>query len=291
MPADSRDMVLVPQSALRMIDFTLGEMARCGTWDAATMDRVRTIVSPIIKELLAASVSWRRYTSKIGEAGQKYLGSFEHVQTTLPGTFRWSELWDAMNQAALSASPARGEGDAPVAYGAPHQPWCQPGDQPHRAFRLRFEDPDMREMVWTGPDAEAGALAAYNRYAPAWNVYLFSGHPRAHPTPATPAVKGEVTDEWAERFCEAVNWSPDGQECKTVEGQLRCVSFRDLAKGYILAAIATDPCTPATPEGLREKVTLARPYWNGSGNKCWSFTDEEYQAILSALQPQAEGGE
>lgn len=111
------------------------------------------------------------------------------------------------------------------------------------------------------------------------------------PAPATPAIKGEVTDEWAERFCEAVNWSPDGQECKTVEGQLRCVSFRDLAKGYILAAIATDPCTPATPEGLREKVTLARPYWNGSGNKCWSFTDEEYQAILSALQPQAEGGE
>ena len=52
---------------------------------------------------------------------------------------------------------------------------------------------------------------------------------------------GEVTDEWAERFCEAVNWSPDGQECKTVEGQVRCVSFRDLAKGYILSAIATQP--------------------------------------------------
>ena len=52
---------------------------------------------------------------------------------------------------------------------------------------------------------------------------------------------GEVTDEWAERFCEAVNWSPDGQECKAVEGQARCVSFRDLAKGYILSAIATQP--------------------------------------------------
>ena len=72
-----------------------------------------------------------------------------------------------------------------AAYGADHQPWCQPGDQTQRAFRLRFEDPDMREMVWTGPDAEKEALAAYNQYAPAWNVYLFSGHPRAAPSADT----------------------------------------------------------------------------------------------------------
>lgn len=189
------------------------------------------------------------------------------------------------------------EGDAPVAYGAPHQPWCQPGDQPHRAFRLRFEDPDMCEMVWTGPDAEAEALAAYNRYAPAWNVYLFSGHPRTHPTPATPAVKGEVTDEWAERFCEAVNWSPDGQECKTVEGQLRCVSFRDLAKGYILAAIATDPCTPATPEGLREALGRSVVFNAYSADDPlalrFEFETEEDRlaaanAVDAALQPQAQ---
>lgn len=84
---------------------------------------------------------------------------------------------------------AQDEGAAgePVAYGADHQPWCQPGDQTDRAFRLRFEDPDMREMIWTGPDAEKEALAAYNQYAPSWNVYLFSGHPRAHPSP-TPAA-------------------------------------------------------------------------------------------------------
>lgn len=61
------------------------------------------------------------------------------------------------------------------------------------------------------------------------------------PAQASGEIHGEVTDEWAERFCEAVNWSPDGRECKTVEGELRCVSFRDLAKGYILSAIATNP--------------------------------------------------
>ena len=68
-------------------------------------------------------------------------------------------------------------------------------------------------------------------------------------------LHGEVTDEWADQFCEAVNWSPDGQECKTVEGQLCCVTFRDLAKGYILSAIATNPCaSPPAPEAekLRE---------------------------------------
>lgn len=61
-------------------------------------------------------------------------------------------------------------------------------------------------------------------------------------------MPGEVTDEWAERFCEAVNWSPDGEECKSVEGQMRCVSFRDLAKGYILSAIATQPDTGGAVE-------------------------------------------
>ena len=42
----------------------------------------------------------------------------------------------------------------------------------------------------------------------------------AAPAPSSLAG-GDVTDEWADRFCEAVNWSPDGQECKTVEGELR----------------------------------------------------------------------
>lgn len=98
----------------------------------------------------------------------------------------------------LYTTPARAEAQdegaagEPVAYGADHQPWCQPGDQTDRAFRLRFEDPDMREMVWTGPDAEREALAAYNQYAPSWNVYLFSGHPRAHPSPPPAADEDRV---------------------------------------------------------------------------------------------------
>lgn len=79
---------------------------------------------------------------------------------------------------------------------------------------------------------------------------------REEAQPGRELIHGEVTDDWAERFCEAVNWSPDGQECKTVEGQLRCVTFRELAKGYILSAIATDPCTN-TPAPEAEKLRVA----------------------------------
>ena len=39
------------------------------------------------------------YTSEIGKAGQAYLDQFEHAHP-LPGQFRWSELWQAMLDAA-----------------------------------------------------------------------------------------------------------------------------------------------------------------------------------------------
>lgn len=52
-------------------------------------------------------------------------------------------------------------------------PWAQPGDEPNRWWILRFSDPDMREMLWNGPDAETEAREAYAKYCPAWSCYLF----------------------------------------------------------------------------------------------------------------------
>lgn len=220
---------------------------------------------------------------------------------------------------ALSASPARGEGDAPVAYGAPHQPWCQPGDQPHRAFRLRFEDPDMREMVWTGPDAEAGALAAYNRYAPAWNVYLFSGHPRAHPTPATPAgwiVSNANGDRWRTWEGGFSAWTDDREKATRYARRedAEAVHAEDEDAWRI------EPYGPATPAGeelrLLERfgrdtcLELSFGYdpdeegdpgaWmvhrvnGGRSDREWTLIgkgDTPQAAILAALEPQAEGRE
>lgn len=78
---------------------------------------------------------------------------------------------------------------------------------------------------------------------------------RASPADGVVVPRGEVTDEWADRFCEAVNWSPDGQERKVVEGEMRCVNFRQIAKGHILAAIATGP-EAASPALAATSVNL-----------------------------------
>lgn len=65
--------------------------------------------------------------------------------------------------------------------------------------------------------------------------------------PSSPEQSGfvrvpvEPSDAWAERFCYAINWHPDGTEHKVVEGQLHSVTFRELAKGYIRAMLAARP--------------------------------------------------
>lgn len=55
------------------------------------------------------------------------------------------------------------------------------------------------------------------------------------------AFRVDPDDAWAERFCAAVNWEPDGTESKIVEGQWHHVTFRELAKGYIKAALTAAP--------------------------------------------------
>lgn len=86
---------------------------------------------------------------------------------------------------------------------------------------------DSIDMDWTSRTGAKAVVAWLNENAAASAPSSLAG--------------GEVNDEWADRFCEAVNWSPDGEECKTVEGELRCTTFRQIAKGFILSAIATNP--------------------------------------------------
>lgn len=81
----------------------------------------------------------------------------------------------------------------PYPYSHPRHPWCQPGDEPHRAFILRFSDPDMREQVFLGEGAEADAWAAWDRFGPAWNVYLFGIMPQAQ-RPASQDLEDIIAD-------------------------------------------------------------------------------------------------
>ncbi len=54
------------------------------------------------------------YTKAIGDAGEAYMAQFKYAHP-LPAQFRWSDLWDAMQRAALLAAPAAGTGQEPVA--------------------------------------------------------------------------------------------------------------------------------------------------------------------------------
>lgn len=67
--------------------------------------------------------------------------------------------------------PAQGEVEPP--YLSDRFEFAAPGDRQEDAWLLRFCDNDQRDCIWTGEDAEREAWAAWEKYAPAWNIYLF----------------------------------------------------------------------------------------------------------------------
>ena len=71
--------------------------------------------------------------------------------------------------------------------------WAAPGDQQKDVWLLRFCDNDVRDAMWTGPDAEAEAWAAWNRHAPGYNCYLFRLAALRTPQPdETETLRAEV---------------------------------------------------------------------------------------------------
>lgn len=51
--------------------------------------------------------------------------------------------------------------------------YAAPGDRQQEVWRLRFDDAEMREMIFVGEDAEAHAWEAWDRFAPAWNCTVY----------------------------------------------------------------------------------------------------------------------
>lgn len=51
--------------------------------------------------------------------------------------------------------------------------WAAPGDQQEDAWLVRFCDNDVRDMIFTGPEAEQEAWAAWERHSPGYNMYVF----------------------------------------------------------------------------------------------------------------------
>lgn len=56
-----------------------------------------------VKTAPAVAVKRIEYTTAIGEAAQGYFNSFGSFKVHTPGTFLFSELWDVMQSAALTA--------------------------------------------------------------------------------------------------------------------------------------------------------------------------------------------
>lgn len=76
-------------------------------------DALQDVTRPSVptEEPSPPAVGLGEYTVEIGRAGQSYLQSFGEFEPRLPGTFRWSELWDAMRGAAQAENCNLG-GDA-----------------------------------------------------------------------------------------------------------------------------------------------------------------------------------
>lgn len=139
-----------------------GEGVHARLPSASTVDRPSATISEPWK--LLETLLWDGY------------GAPDHMtycEKTMGATHPCTCGADAARSALMAAQAVHDEQARDGVYRHGRHAWCQPGDQPHRAWILRFNDQDMREMVWTDEDAEAEARAAWNRYAPAWNCYLF----------------------------------------------------------------------------------------------------------------------
>ncbi|HCB75151.1 MAG TPA: hypothetical protein DEP91_03115 [Sphingomonas bacterium] len=103
--------------------------------------------------------------------------------------------------------------------------WAAPGDQQHDVWMVRFCDQERRDAIFTGPEAEAEAWAAWEQYAPGYNMYVF----RLARLAAEQARASDRNDRLARRIAEVVEedggcWTPCSGCQEGVDGY---VSARD----------------------------------------------------------------
>lgn len=138
--------------------------------------------------------------------------------------------------------------------------WCQPGDEPDRAFILRFGDADRREMVFMGPEAADEAWAAWDRWAPAWNVYLFGVMGQAdRPGEAEQRCETTLTIRASKALCVGCGTYPDNLgPCRTwLRGPEGRCTYCDHGPECHLAALAASE--PPETSGYAQDITEPRP--------------------------------
>jgi hypothetical protein len=68
------------------------------------------------------------------------------------------------------------------------------------------------------------------------------------------AIPTDISDEFAERLCERLNWHPDGTSHRRLEGVAIEVTFRDMAKGYIRAMLSAAPPADTVKQDDYEEI-------------------------------------
>lgn len=123
-----------------------------------------------------------------GQARDAFVAALSIARTTAE---RGSVADDPRNpwRGPLKPTPTTsGEVSQRARYMADRFEWAAPGDNQEDAWIVRFLDKDCREAVFTGSDAETEAWEHYERYAPAYNLYVFRLARLREAIPATPPV-------------------------------------------------------------------------------------------------------
>lgn len=145
-------------------------------------------------------------------------------------------------------------------YLADRFPWAAPGDQQEDAWLVRFCDRDCGDAIFTGPDAEREAWEHWNRYAPAFNIYVFR---LAALTPPPPDAERLVRE--------------------TVE---RCAKVLDMSRQELepfVADAALAWCGKKARETFPEDIAFFRQNWSSMNG----LRDEVHAAAIRALPTKA----
>lgn len=186
-------------------------------------------------------------------------------------------------------------------------PWAQPGDEPNRIWIMRFADPDIGEMVWTDECAEADAKAAYEKYSPAWNVYLLATVPTSPPSRPVAISQDEVDavrqfadalQTWADGCVEARQWGGP-----TMYPEHPVSEQRARTEAHALKALLAKLGSPANSSGsltssdhvrdVGKMVTgeMVNAAWNAGKDRRMSGLPSDFREVLIAalLPPEGDG--
>jgi hypothetical protein len=140
----------------------------------ALSTRPLQVPTPEVIEALTEAHRWFRDREQSIRNRYEQTGCEVNLRRTLEAEVsELGELITKIDVAMQKATPSAASEEAERPYGPKWAEYAAPGDNQEDRWLLRFADPDCREAMFSGPDAEREAWDAWNRYAPGFNCWLF----------------------------------------------------------------------------------------------------------------------